>query len=384
MHPSRQRRDRRGDGGTRRRAPDRDPQGVGVQRHPQRPPPGEQGAPRRVRPGRDARDGRSVRHVAPPEDAQRLLPRLLRVVGVRHRRHGPQGPQPPERRPVLHRQRDPRHRRPDGCRPRTSPRRSRPRARRHPLRDQRREPAHRRRHPDHHRDGHAVARRGFRSDAEASEENTGVNTLMQRLREALPRLLQSEEVAQKLDEPYSYLDVAGYNYADSRYDLDADECRTRDGGYRDPQHEHRPELAEGARTPPCDRRLHVDRMGLPRRGRSRPGGVRRGQRPAHGRLPVAGGVVRRHRHHRWTANAVLPPRDRLRAAHRASHLRAGSGAPRLDPDPRGIGRRAVARGPGLVVVARLGRSPDHGRRPERRRRGGAARQRHLSRTTTGR
>ena len=44
---------------------------------------------------------------------------------------------------------------------------------------------------------------------------------MQRLREALPRLLQSEEVAEKLDEPYSYLDVAGYNYSDARYDLDA-------------------------------------------------------------------------------------------------------------------------------------------------------------------
>ena len=57
--------------------------------------------------------------------------------------------------------------------------------------------------------------------ADAGDENTGVNTLMQRLREALPRLLQSEEVAEKLDEPYSYLDVAGYNYSDARYDLDA-------------------------------------------------------------------------------------------------------------------------------------------------------------------
>ena len=44
---------------------------------------------------------------------------------------------------------------------------------------------------------------------------------MQRLRDALPRLLKSEEVAEKLDEPYSYLDVAGYNYSDARYGLDA-------------------------------------------------------------------------------------------------------------------------------------------------------------------
>ena len=58
-------------------------------------------------------------------------------------------------------------------------------------------------------------------DAGGSDENAGVNTVMQRLREALPRLLQSEEVAQKLDEPYSYLDVAGYNYSDARYELDA-------------------------------------------------------------------------------------------------------------------------------------------------------------------
>jgi beta-galactosidase len=57
-------------------------------------------------------------------------------------------------------------------------------------------------------------------DPDAGEENAGINTVMQRLRDALPALLQSEEVAEKLDEPYSYLDVAGYNYSDARYDLD--------------------------------------------------------------------------------------------------------------------------------------------------------------------
>ena len=114
------------------------------------------------------------------------------------------------------------------------------------------------------------------NDSDVGEENAGINTVMQRLSEALPRLLQSEEVAEKLDEPYSYLDVAGYNYSDARYGLDAERMpEPRDRGHRDPQHQHRSELAEGARPPSRDRRLHLDRMGLPRRGRSRPRRVRR-------------------------------------------------------------------------------------------------------------
>ena len=60
------------------------------------------------------------------------------------------------------------------------------------------------------------------SDDDAGEENAGINTVMDRLREALPRLLQSQAVAEKLDEPYSYLDIAGYNYSDARYALDAE------------------------------------------------------------------------------------------------------------------------------------------------------------------
>ena len=47
-----------------------------------------------------------------------------------------------------------------------------------------------------------------------------MNTVMQRLRAALPVLMQSEAVAEKLDETYSFLDVAGYNYSDARYELD--------------------------------------------------------------------------------------------------------------------------------------------------------------------
>jgi len=68
---------------------------------------------------------------------------------------------------------------------------------------------------------------GANSGEDAGEENAGINTVMDRLRETLPRLLQSQEVAEKLDEPYSYLDVAGYNYSDARYALDAERMPNR-------------------------------------------------------------------------------------------------------------------------------------------------------------
>ena len=61
----------------------------------------------------------------------------------------------------------------------------------------------------------------------AGEENAGVNTVMQQLRAALPALMQSEVVAEKLDESYSYLDVAGYNYSDARYELDGERVPNR-------------------------------------------------------------------------------------------------------------------------------------------------------------
>ncbi len=64
-------------------------------------------------------------------------------------------------------------------------------------------------------------------EADAGEENAGVNTIMQRLRTALPILLQSDAVAERLDEPYSYLDVAGYNYSDARYEVDGNRMPNR-------------------------------------------------------------------------------------------------------------------------------------------------------------
>jgi len=72
-----------------------------------------------------------------------------------------------------------------------------------------------------------MASPGTGDAAEAGEENAGVNTIMQRLRAALPVLLQSEAVAEKLDEAYSYLDVAGYNYSDARYEADGNRMPNR-------------------------------------------------------------------------------------------------------------------------------------------------------------
>jgi beta-galactosidase len=73
----------------------------------------------------------------------------------------------------------------------------------------------------------AMASDAPRDGAEAGEDNAGVNTVMQRLRAALPALVQSREVAEKLDEAYSYLDVGGYNYSDARYALDAERVPNR-------------------------------------------------------------------------------------------------------------------------------------------------------------
>jgi beta-galactosidase len=49
---------------------------------------------------------------------------------------------------------------------------------------------------------------------------TGVNTMMTMFEQWLPVLLQQEVVDEKTAESFSYLDVSGYNYAESRYALD--------------------------------------------------------------------------------------------------------------------------------------------------------------------
>ena len=54
----------------------------------------------------------------------------------------------------------------------------------------------------------------------AGGEEMGVNTMMTTWDEILPRLLQQEVVGTKLAESASALDVVGYNYTDSRYEMD--------------------------------------------------------------------------------------------------------------------------------------------------------------------
>ncbi len=53
-----------------------------------------------------------------------------------------------------------------------------------------------------------------------TDETTGVNTALTNLADSLNKLMLSPVVAAKSAETLSYLDVAGYNYMDSRYELD--------------------------------------------------------------------------------------------------------------------------------------------------------------------
>ena len=222
-------------------------------------------------------------------------------------------------------------------------------------------------------------------DSEAGEENAGINTVMQRLRDALPRLLQSEEVAAKLDEPYSYLDVAGYNYSDARYDLDAARMPNR---VIVGTETHNTNIAQN--WPKVLALPHVigdftwtgwdylGEVGLGRVEYGEDSGLLMGDYPWLAAwcadIDIIGG-----------RRALSYLREIVFGLRAEPHISVRDPARHgLDPDAPGIGRREVARGPGLVVVAGFRGSARHGRRPERRRRGGAVRQRHLGRATTGR
>jgi beta-galactosidase len=67
-----------------------------------------------------------------------------------------------------------------------------------------------------------AAAAGGRDDESGSSsgEDMGVNTMMTTFDEILPRLLQQEVVGTKLAESASALDVVGYNYTESRYEID--------------------------------------------------------------------------------------------------------------------------------------------------------------------
>lgn len=54
-----------------------------------------------------------------------------------------------------------------------------------------------------------------------SEESTGINTFMTDLQEQMKTLVTSELVTKRVDEPVSQVDIAGYNYAFARYEMDA-------------------------------------------------------------------------------------------------------------------------------------------------------------------
>jgi beta-galactosidase len=65
-------------------------------------------------------------------------------------------------------------------------------------------------------------RTGLANRIPETDEQTGVNTAMTNLADYLNNLMVSETIARNSAETISYLDVAGYNYMESRYELDRD------------------------------------------------------------------------------------------------------------------------------------------------------------------
>jgi hypothetical protein len=63
---------------------------------------------------------------------------------------------------------------------------------------------------------------GDGAGAPSATADMGVNTMMSMMEQWLPVLLQQEVVDEKTAESFSYLDVSGYNYAESRYAMDHD------------------------------------------------------------------------------------------------------------------------------------------------------------------
>jgi len=63
---------------------------------------------------------------------------------------------------------------------------------------------------------------GNDDDDEAGADELGINTMMTMFEQYLPILLQQEIVGTQTAESYAYLDVAGYNYCESRYEMDGE------------------------------------------------------------------------------------------------------------------------------------------------------------------
>ena len=227
-------------------------------------------------------------------------------------------------------------------------------------------------------------RRGPPERARGADDETGVNTAMTQIADRLNELMSAPVVAKNSAQTASYLDVVGYNYMESRFgDRRRALSEPGDRRQRDPSRGHRHGLGGGPPASVRDRRLHLDRLGLPRRGGHRAHRLQRDRTHRHGppsflgEYPWLHGLVRGHRHHGPPPPAVVLPRDRLRTAHR--------------PLPRGAAARAPRRRPpagtpwswtDVVVELELGRArgcAGDGGGLRRRRRGRAAGERPLRR-----
>ena len=174
----------------------------------------------------------------------------------------------------------------------------------------------------------------------AVDETSGVNTAATSLADVMSEAMKSPVVAAKVDEAFSHLDAAGYNYMAARFEMDGASYPNR-VMYGSETHPAKigSEWPTGDGQPLRDGRLHVDRLGLLGRGRDRTGRVRRRATRASdvdvpGCLPVVDRVVWRHRHHRGSATPVVLPRDRLRVAGRPVHRRDPARARPPVPRPR--------------------------------------------------
>ena len=111
---------------------------------------------------------------------------------------------------------------------------------------------------------------GRDSTAREPDEEAGVNTTMTQIADLLNDLMQAPVVARNSAQTASYLDVVGYNYMESRFGTDGELYPNRVivGSETHPAAIDT-RLGRGAPSFACDRRLHLDRLGLPRRSRDR-------------------------------------------------------------------------------------------------------------------
>ena len=104
----------------------------------------------------------------------------------------------------------------------------------------------------------------------------GINAMMTAMAEMLPRITTSEAASKRIEEAEATLDIAGFNYAEARYEMDSDT-------FSEPHHHRhrntatydRQDLGEGREASPRPRRFHLDWLGLYGRSRLWPHPIRR-------------------------------------------------------------------------------------------------------------